>query len=43
MLVVMKRKSVVTKTNMSDDLRDRETKGQKNCSVRTSAFLMFEI
>ena len=30
MLVVMERKFVVTKTNMSDDLRDRETKGQKN-------------
>ena len=30
MLVVMERKFVVTKTNMSDDHRDRETKGQKN-------------
>ena len=30
MFVVMERKFVVTKTNMSDDLRDRETKGQKN-------------
>ena len=39
----MKKKFVVTKTNISDDLRNRETKGQKNwsfCSVGTSAFLI---
>ena len=39
----MGRKFVVAKTNLSEDLRDCETKGQKNlsfCSVGTSAFLI---
>ena len=43
MLVVMERKFVVTKTNVSDGLRDRETKEQKIVVFAQSGHLRFSL
>ena len=47
-LVVIEKKFVVTKTNISDDLRDSETKGQKNYAqsehlTNTEWFIRYEL